>query len=82
MRKKYVRKQPTERLERLENPRTEFARWRATCGLYQKEAAEALGVSEGTVQAYEYGKLVPPYCVRVVMRILAEREKVPNPWRK
>jgi DNA-binding XRE family transcriptional regulator len=82
MRRKCVQRQPTERLERLNSPRTEFARWRATCGLLQVDAAGALGISSSTVQAYEYGNLVPSYCVRVVMRILAERQKVPEPWIK
>lgn len=75
-----VRRQPNERLKRLEQPRTEFSRWRATCGFYQKEAAEALQVSESAVQSYERGTVKPTYAVRVLMRMIADRQKICDPW--
>ena len=81
-RKNYVKRTPTQRLNRLDNPKTEFSRWRALCGLHQDDAAQALGVSERSIQNYEVGEAVPSYCMRVVMKLLAEKQGVPKPWPK
>ena len=81
-RRNYVRRTPTRRLDRLDNPKTEFSRWRALIGLLQKEAADALGVSERAVQAYEVGDNTPSYCTRIVMKMLAEKQETPRPWPK
>ena len=78
--KKKVRRQPTERLKRLDGGKTEFSKWRATVGLYQKEAAEELRVSLSTVQSLEYGTTKPDYAMRILMRIVAEKRQVPEPW--
>ncbi len=74
------RRAPTERLKRLDNGATSFSRWRAQVGLLQDEAAEALLVSVGIVRDYERGRIKPPKPVRVLMRMLAERQEIPAPW--
>ena len=74
-----TRRKPTERLKRLDNPKTGFARWRAEVGLLQSEAAEALGRGMFAIQAYESGRSKPRLGDRVLMRLIREGWKV-EPW--
>ena len=71
---------PRNRLANLDNPSSEFARWRATCGFTQNQAAEVLAASTRTVQSWEAGKLLPDRNARIVMRLYAERIDIPIPW--
>lgn len=63
-----------------------FARWRANVGLTQAVAAEQLDVSLSQVKNWEQGinrasgdLAVPPYCVRVVMQMIADGA-MPKAW--
>ena len=72
------RRAPTERLKRLDHGATSFSRWRATVGLLQDEAAKALLVSVGAVRDYESGRITPPKPIRALMRMVADKRRVPT----
>lgn len=61
--------------------KTEFARWLEETQLSRDDAARALGLSPDRVRQYAVGHLrgtrrgegaVPPYAVRVLMRLIAD----------
>lgn len=61
--------------------RTSFTKWLALMQLDIPMAAHMLGVSVGTIKNYCAGVTNPPYCTRVVMRMLAEGDDpINNPW--
>ena len=74
-----MRRQPSERLKRLDEGKTGFSRWRAHVGLLQDEAAEALGLGLFAIQSYESGRTKPQLGTRALMRLIAEGWKV-EPW--
>lgn len=52
---------------------SDFIAWREHLGLNRKEAAEALGVAQNTITAYERGQRIPLYialaCSALAMRL-------------
>lgn len=57
----------------------DFITWRAHVGFNRKEAAEALGVAQNTITAYERGQRIPRY-IALACTALANRLP-PWPWR-
>jgi DNA-binding transcriptional regulator YiaG len=65
---------------------TEFKRWRQRVGVTQAQAAGLLHVSESQVVNWDTGvdrgrgtPMVPPYAVRVLMRVIADGTEI-KPW--
>jgi DNA-binding XRE family transcriptional regulator len=59
---------------------TNFNRWRLECGFTQQQAAKALDISKSHVENYDKGinrtskeKAIPPYAIRVLMTIIAQK---------
>lgn len=70
---------PRNRQKNLESPKTEFSRWRAIAGVTQQQAARLLGLSPSAIQSYERN-VKPNHCSRIVMRMLLDGKKIPDPW--
>jgi DNA-binding XRE family transcriptional regulator len=58
---------PRNRLEMIDHPASNFARWRAIMGLTQGDVADKFGVSMVTVSSWDKGKTRPKAVVRIAM---------------
>jgi hypothetical protein len=56
-----------------------FDSWLNMTGMSRKQASDALGVSEETIDGYQEGKQKPRYSILVLMQLIADGED-PTPW--
>jgi len=82
-----MRTKRSKQATKIEEARSQFERWLIKNGLKQKEAAELLQKGARQIQDYAAGvsqhtgkPVYPDYATRILMRLIDEGLRPPEPW--